>query len=393
MTGNKDGTVIPHQMWKCHLLILGLTWCLLIACSSIAYPGFPPQLSDQHCGPDHPSVAFPLKIKRCSEFTWPISHPPKIRNDVAYVRTSDNLSGSKFYALDARTAHILWEYDTYLSDGMEPHYWAVTDNSVVVGGSDEIYGLDRLTGQPAWYKDTSSHIFKAMTTDGRRLYAVFSEKAYAIDPASGKTLWEWSGLPSHYTFLAFYDSSHSALVIPADHFDVLDAQSGYLLYQSGEEPTRVNREASPYQDQLIYGDAIVDVKTGKVEYELDTGNDSFVPTVISNTDYYITRDWQVASWDLAARRLNWTYWAGPGREFLSNFVILGNYGYILANDDTLRAVSLGSGQEVGRWSGPQSSYTLRGKSIEYIPSPGLVVSNNILYLSFGTNLLYAFEAR
>lgn len=394
MTGIKDGSVIRHQICAHHLLILGLTLCLLTACSSTGHPGFPPQLSDRHCEQGDPSVAFPLKIKWCSELTWPISHPPKIQNGVAYVRTEDRLSGSKFYALDARTARVLWEYDTYLSDGAEPYYWAVADNSVVVGRDDELYGLNRLTGQLAWRKAIDNHIFQAMTTDGRRLYAAFSEKAYAIDPASGETLWEWFGLPSHYTFVAYYDSGHSTLVIPADHFYVLDAESGRLLYQSREEPWRTGTEAIPYHDQLIYGDEIVDVTTGKVEYELDTGTDSFVPAVISNTVYYITRDWQqVASWDLDVRRLNWVYSAGPRREFLSNFVILGHYGYILADDDTLRAVSLASGQEVGRWSGPQSSNTLRDDPFDTIPSPGLVASNDVLYLSFGTNLLYTFEER
>ncbi len=391
MTDHYGGALIERRICAYPLLMLGLTLCLLTACSSTSHPGFPPQLSDQHCEPGNPAVAFPLKIKWCSEFTWPVSHPPKIQNGMAYVRTEDQLSGSKFYALDAGKGHVLWEYDAHLRDGAESYSWAVADNSVVVGWDDGLYSLNRLTGQLAWRKAIDNHIFQAMTTDGQRVYAAFSEKAYAIDPASGETQWEWSGLPSHRSFLAYYDSSHSTLVIPADHFDVLDAQSGRLLYQSREEFARAGNEATLYQDQLIYGDEIVDARTGTVEYGLETGNYNFVPAVISNTDYYITRDGRVASWDLDARSLNWAYSAGPGREFLTNFVILDNYGYILANDDTLRAVSLASGQEVGRWSGPQSSYTLRGDSIEYIPSPGLVTADGILYLSFGTNVLYALE--
>jgi outer membrane protein assembly factor BamB len=102
--------------------------------------------------------------------------------------------------------------------------------------------------------------------------------------------------------------------------------------------------------------------------------------------------------DLMIWAVNWIYTtdemvnSATNRMYLTAPVAYGGQIYILTDDDKLRAISLETGLEIGQWYGPQSSETLRPTGGDnYVPPSGLTSSAEGLYLSLGTNLLYAFE--
>ncbi len=281
---------------------------------------------------------------------------------------------------------------------MESSWWDVVGNYLIIGGGSGIESLDRITGQPIWRKNVST--VQAITTDGKTVFLGSSGYAQAIDPATGDTIWEYTGLPSHFTFRLYYDPSNTWLVIPADRMYVLDAASGRLLYlndiQFPEGMTMSGTVA--YQGKLVFGDMVVDSATGKVIYRIPGGVDLGRPLIISDTLYHFVAYSRLASFDLKTKTQSWAFFAydktSAIREFLSNFAVLDKNGYILTDDDVLRAVSLDTGQEVGQWSGPVSSYSSapRGQ-LTYIPPVSVTASDKSLYVSFGTNLLYSFEPR
>jgi outer membrane protein assembly factor BamB len=360
--------------------------CLLVACSA-------PQ--SVNCTPGSSSGTFPLKVRWCVKIDRPIDQPPKTSEGVIYVHAFDP-NAAEYYAIDTETSKILWTYATDVTEGLEPFRWDIVKDYMILTGGLRKEGLDRLTGRPLWQRSDNSTL--ALTTDGEKIFLASGGSAQAIDPANGETIWEYTGLPSHRTFGIFYDSTNARVIIPADRLHVLDAESGRLLYLNDIHFPAGDREAIPYQGQLVYGAYIIDEVSGGVTYRINDGVNTNQPLLISsNTLYHLTTSGGLASFDLKTQSQNWVYFPmgtdSTIHRFLSNLAILNGYGYILADDDTLRAISLATGKEIGQWSGPSTSYSMAPpEQLVFIPSPGVVSSDNSLYVSLGTNLLYAFEA-
>lgn len=341
------------------------------------------------------SARFPLEVKWCLELASPIDHPPRIHEGVIYVRTS-NSSAAMFYAIDTETSNVIWTYQTDTSKGLEPFLWEIVGDNIVIADGLELESLNRLTGKIIWHKTVNT--VQALTTDGETLYLAASGYAQAIDATSGKTLWEYRGLPSHRTFRVFYDASNSRIVIPAaNQLHILEAKSGRLIYLNEiEYSAGTFWSAILNEGKLSDGAYMLDVETGRVAYRLPEGiSTGWSPLVYDGTLYYFTTLGGLASFDLEMQSRPWLYFPEDGESLHGfYFAILNGYGYILASDDSLRAIRLTTGEEIGRWFGTPSSFSLapRGKLV-YVPLPSFTASRDSLYASFGTNLLYAFEVR
>ena len=77
-------------------------------------------------------------------------------------------------------------------------------------------------------------------------------------------------------------------------------------------------------------------------------------------------------------------------EIISNVSVLGTTGYAIADDATLRAFSIDTGEEIGWW---QSSYVAdwRNTNQFYVTIPGVSTDNSShLYVTFGEEKLYSF---
>lgn len=371
--------------------------CLLqvVLASIIAACSATPQTAN--CTAGNSTGAFPLRVRWCVKLDGPVIHPPRIQGGVVYVRVL-NPSAAMFYAIDANSSQVLWTYTTDAARALESSWWDVVGNYLIISGGSGIESIDGNTGQSGWRRGVST--VQSITTDGKTVFLGSSGYAQAIDPATGETIWEYLGLPSHFTFRLYYDPSNNWLIIPADRMYVLDATSGKLLYLNDIQfPEGMTMSGTAtYHGKLVFGNAVVDPTTGKVIYQISSGVNTGRPLINSDTLYHFVAYSGLASFDLKTQTQSWVYFAydttSTIREFLSNFAILDKNGYILTDDDVLRAVSLDTGQEVGQWSGPVSSYSLTPRAqLTYVPPVNVARSNEDLYVSFGTNLLYAFELR
>ncbi len=384
---------------------------LIVACTSgsLSRPSYREELYRNECADGVSSRDFPLTVRWCLKLDLPIRSSPKIKDEILYINTTDATTKSVFYAIDAKTSTILWRYETEAGIGDRSFLWDVVGDYVILGGRHQfgslIEVLDRRTGQRIWQTQID-YLVEAIVTDNERLYVVAQDALYQQDSSNGKILWTFKGLPSHATFRAFYIPANKTIVVPVDYYYVIDAQSGNLIYKGSEVYSSEPLDAVVHNDSLVYGGGVVNAVDGTLREGLPGGTDYVVPVVISNTVYYVdqgdtTNTAQLISRDLATNDVDWAYSAGialtssPGNVFISDPVVLNNALYVFTKDDKLHAISLGTGHEIGQWYGPKSGITLSPQDgVHFVPPPlGMAASNTSLYVSLGTNLLYAFEER
>jgi len=170
-----------------------------------------------------------------------------------------------FYALDAATGKLKWEYPTGHSAESSP----VVDNGCVYFGSDGIYALDTKDGKLKWKYDTFRIIGLPLLISGENLYYpdycndAFPHGVciYAIDAATGKL--KWKQAISDENIVNQFPSLLSAngLVIVANpgktgYVYALDALDGDIKWSS----QLYLQNALFISDGILYVDAInVDV--------------------------------------------------------------------------------------------------------------------------------------
>lgn len=361
---------------------------LLASCSN--YRGFPAVLQKNKCLQGNATAQFPLKTKWCRELELPITGTPKAYDGVLYVRTSDNLSKVIFYAVDVETSNVIWQFDTSVAMGEPFYHWNVIGDYLIVSGLNKVQAMNRHTGQTVWQTSIPS-LSGEVIAGSQNLFVITTGSVFCMSTSEGKVLWEFKGLPSHRTFRGFFIPASSVIVVPADKYYVVDAVSGRLSYSGDYDFLAGPISAVPYQNKIIYGNMMVEVANGKVVENLPGGNTDIMPLVDSDLAYYIADLRKLVSWDLVRGKTNWVY--ATDTAIKSSPAIYNDQIYVLTGDDKLRAISLKRGLETGQWYGPQSSETLRPTGGDnYVPPSGLISSPEGLYLSLGTNLLYAFEA-
>jgi outer membrane protein assembly factor BamB len=384
----------------------------LVACTSGGLPraSYREELYRNECVASVSSKDFPLEANWCLQLDLPITSSPKIKGDTIYINTTDAIAKSVFYAISTKTSAILWKYETEARMGNESFLWSVAGDYVIIGGPHQwvyrIEALDRHTGQRVWQTQIN-YIIEAIITDNDHLYIAAQNSLYQLDLSSGKALWEFQGLPSHATFRAFYNPANATIVVPADHYYIIDAHSGDLVYKGNDVYSNDPVDAVVHSDSLVYGSGIVNATDGSLRERLPGGTDYMVPAITSNTVYYVADQGghsdttQLISRDLGTNDVNWIYStevlvkSPPSRMFISDPLILGNVLYVFTKDDKLRAISLDTGHEIGQWYGPYRGKALSPQDGEhFIPPPlGMAASDKSLYVSFGTNLLYALKPR
>lgn len=177
-----------------------------------------------------------------------ISSAPVIAEGVVFFGTgyySDIDSGYNpkgyFYALDAATGKLKWDYPTEHSADSSP----VVDNGIVYFGSDGIYALDTQNGKLKWKYNTSRIIGSPLLISGDNLYYPdYCSDAFphgvcinALDVATGKLKWKQaiSGEETGIELLSLL--SANGLVIIANpektgYVYALDALDGDIKWSS-----------------------------------------------------------------------------------------------------------------------------------------------------------------
>lgn len=177
-----------------------------------------------------------------------ISSAPAIAEGVVFFGTgyySDIDSGYNpkgyFYALDAATGKLKWDYPTEHCADSSP----VVDNGIVYFGSDGIYALDTQNGKLKWKYNTSGIIGSPLLISGDNLYYPdYCSDAFphgvcinALDVATGKLKWKQaiSGEETGIELLSLL--SANGLVIIANpektgYVYALDALDGDIKWSS-----------------------------------------------------------------------------------------------------------------------------------------------------------------
>lgn len=119
---------------------------------------------------------------------------PAVFEGVAYVGSSDHI----FRAIDIRTGKLVWQYEGV--KGFVECRPYVDRTQVVFGDwANTLYSLDTQTGALQWKWGTKgSRMFSPAATypvkhDGKIYICTPERKTYAIDAATGETVWEAAG--------------------------------------------------------------------------------------------------------------------------------------------------------------------------------------------------------
>jgi outer membrane protein assembly factor BamB/DNA-binding beta-propeller fold protein YncE len=118
-------------------------------------------------------------------FTDSILSSPAVANGMVYVGCMDH----KVYALNANTGEIEWEYETL--DAIQASPMVAFGRVFIGSGTDDkqIYALDAIDGHLDWTFLTSNLVASTPAVYGDWVLAGGYSNIYALDPATGSTVW------------------------------------------------------------------------------------------------------------------------------------------------------------------------------------------------------------
>jgi outer membrane protein assembly factor BamB len=182
----------------------------------------------------------------------------------------------------------------------------------------------------------------------------------------------------------------------------LDANTGEMLsivdsnvYETAESQCHSPIDNFRFDNQRIYCLGLAfDSKDGRVISSLtfDGVAKQWFPLIVSDTMYLNTFSGSLIALDLTGFNEKWKYTAYSHNQpisIISNVAVVGSTGYAIANDATLHAFDLITGNEIGWWRAP-AVVDWQLKPGRYSPIAGVESDGKRLYASFGTNTLYAF---
>ncbi|MHB1544896.1 MAG: outer membrane protein assembly factor BamB family protein [Gammaproteobacteria bacterium] len=144
------------------------------------------------------------------------------RNAVFYASST-----TEVVKLDARTGRLLWTFPLPSKAGLVGDSVAVFDSRVFFGLTAPCGSVDALwadSGKVAWSRN---HYSCFLGSDGQRLYlqAQGGDGLYALDPTTGKVLWQAPGVTAEYISVI---SVGNGRVYTNDR--VLNARTGGALF-------------------------------------------------------------------------------------------------------------------------------------------------------------------
>ena len=203
----------------------------------------------------------------------PLRIAPMVAGGKVFVQSVDN----KFYALDAASGEILWDYDIAMEDttmvgGAVAAYSPSLDVVLTGFSNGEIQSFNATIGSPLWsdilvanrqaYSSTFLHTIKASPViDGETAYILGSSNVFtAVDIRSGERLWEKEiggvNTPLLVNNVLYAVSSDNELV-------ALDKSNGNVLWSVPVKGAKKNR-AVVYAPIMLSGRLVVAASNGVV---------------------------------------------------------------------------------------------------------------------------------
>ncbi len=247
----------------------------------------------------------------------PLRIAPTIAAGKVFVQNINN----RFFALDARTGEILWDYDiamehTTLVGGASAAYCPALDVAITGFSNGEIQAFGATIGTPLWsdnlvsnrqaYSSTALHTVKASpVVEGETVYALgTADVLTAIDIRSGSRRWEKEIGGTQTPLL-----SGNTLYVVANTHDLvaLDKNNGNILWASALNLGKKADDITVYAPIMLNNHLLVtlsdgrvmlfNAKTGKKINELDLMEDfNSAPIVAQGYVLFTTRNAKIIAY-------------------------------------------------------------------------------------------------
>lgn len=247
----------------------------------------------------------------------PLRIAPTIAAGKVFVQNINN----RFFALDARTGEILWDYDiamesTTLVGGASAAYSPALDVAITGFSNGEIQAFGATIGTPLWsdnlvanrqaYSSTALHTVKASpVVEGETVYALgTADVLTAIDIRSGSRRWEKEIGGTQTPLL-----SGNTLYVVANTHDLvaLDKSNGNILWATALNLGKKTDDITVYAPIMLNNHLLVtlsdgrvmlfDAKTGKKINELDLKEDfNSAPIVAQGYVIFTTRNAKIIAY-------------------------------------------------------------------------------------------------
>lgn len=370
------------------------------------------------------SSTFPLRPLWARTTEHLILLPPRVvsnvvvlKQDAGLILTEDHDIEGTYLGLDAQSGIPLWTIEGYVSP-RERNAWAAIDNYLLLLGNTRVEALDISPGKQVWTTPPAhpSVLQPSRVQHNTDTFFVMNgdTEVIAFEARSGQE--QWRTHLQYGSFNLFYDASHEVLVIPSGgngsitsqppatmYLVFIDAHNGQIAKSMAldeELSKQCDNDLLQYTTPYLYcNDVAFNHETGQKIY-FDTGSAVAlsVPPVWDGQLLIRTHAGTMQAIDSPTGQVRWDYQPLPHTltptvEIISHATIIGNMGYVLANDASIRAIDLNTGTEFGYWLHPQGA-SLTEMVYKWQPTgpmAGLATDGVRLFATFGNNEIYAFE--
>jgi outer membrane protein assembly factor BamB len=273
---------------------------------------------------------------------------PAVAGGLVYA---GSLNGN-LYAFDVSTGAVKW---SYLTKGMVGSSPVVSEGIVYVGSYDHrLYALDASTGTVKWSYLTNTLVTNSPAVSGGIVYAS-GPKVYALNAATGALIWAFNAT-----------TNPMAHVVPFSSPAVSD---GVVYVGAGD--------GNAYALNAATG-AVIWIHNMGPSY-IVTGS-LFTDAAVSSGMVYIVSDNKMYALNAATGALIWSS-TPSNNAYTSDAVVSGGVVYVGCSDRKMYALNAATGTVI--WSGTV------GGTVGGIRS--YVVSNGSVYLSSEGNIVYALS--
>ena len=213
-----------------------------------------------------------------------LANTPVLRDGILYVNTSGlttdrSAHNGSVYAVDTRSGHILWRFQTHGSMFGSP---VVTDDAIYTSADtanvmSTLFALHQADGSVLWRVQRSEYISGLAVLGGTLYVGTTGQSIAALQSSDGKQIWSYQA-PGFVNSLAVSDAGVVYVGARDNALDALRASDGMRLwtYQTGGSvfaPVTV-------RDGLVYVTsekgyvAALDAATGNVRWRTCVDNDT-----------------------------------------------------------------------------------------------------------------------
>lgn len=332
-----------------------------------------------------------VSLSACGEAAPASSWPnAALYDDILYVANNRNI-----YALNPQSGALSWRFPQEGSSDAGQFYTAPAsgEGSVIAGSFDrKAFAIDKATGRTIWSFDPtngkSGGAPSAITTADGFAYLSSGNTVYALNIENGLETWSfqaqgdlWSPPVTDAERLYQTSMDHSLYA--------LDVQTGREIWR--QELAGALPDTPTLDDGVLYLGAFanrayaIDAGSGRVNWYLDT--EGWVwgsPVVVSDVAYFGDLDGGVYAVGAANGRLLWKVTVnGPVR---SSPAVVGDT--VVVNTDSGFVYSLGAGNGVQRWPAVEVDSNTAER---LLANP--IVHKGMIYVTAlgGESLVYAYS--